>query len=288
MNPPSRATRVSPTAAAMSWTSAGRYARRTDSGASCRVYRFPVARWASSQAPTTDPGHLAQQVRRLLRLEVVQDERAVGDVDAGVREGQLAASARELEGQVGSRPDTLPSDVQHLLALVSGRHREREPLPSGSLDERDGDVRRAGADVQQTHAGDRGARGQEPRDRHQRQPRPAQPPIDAREVSQVAREDGMIQGSIHELRGPGEPLHRACRRTRRCRPRSLSPPPLPQRVPDAAADEHDDGDPEGDLEGIHESILRASRSARPHGPCPIAPAPIGCRGRWPTASVRRC
>ena len=83
--PSNRVSTRSPAAASSAVSSATVYARRTDSGASCRVYRFAVAKRRSSQAPSHD---------RRPADEVVDDDPAPRDARHLGEQERATAAAR--------------------------------------------------------------------------------------------------------------------------------------------------------------------------------------------------
>jgi peptidoglycan hydrolase-like protein with peptidoglycan-binding domain len=93
-------------------------------------------------APARDPAELAKESDGVIGFEVVDDERAVGDVvrRVGVREPGLRHGAEGEPGnadEAGSEPDGRGDDLR---SRVDRRDGEASPAPAGVGEERDRDV----------------------------------------------------------------------------------------------------------------------------------------------------
>ena len=159
-------------------------------------------------AEAGDPSHFRQQTRRRGRVEVVQHERRMRDVERAVGEGKRPAIA-DVQLKTVGHGQSGPCDRgrrKDLGPAVERNDREPSAPLTGSIEQGDRDVGAARADVEQA---DVLAVRREGLDRVGAQADATEPAVDPAQVAQVPRERGrVVERSVEELDGVGLSLHR--------------------------------------------------------------------------------
>ncbi len=155
-----------------------------------------------------DPAQLDEEGNHLVRLEVMENERGVSDIEGvvGVREAATVGDRQHEARDVLDRRACRDCSREHLWPAVDGGDRQGLAVGSGAGEEPHRDVGRAGPDVEDRR------RRPERFDRALRQARPAGQAIDPGEIEQVGDERRLvIKRTVEQLGDPGEAIHRAKR-----------------------------------------------------------------------------
>ena len=158
-------------------------------------------------APAGDAGHLGEERDRVGRVDVVQQQRAVRDIDGAISQRETASLGGD-EPEVRIRHARVPEDGD---AAIDAEDLEGDLPAARPVDHRGGDVARTGPDVEQANRVSRGAGGEQARERALGELDATQEAIDPGEILKVALKRGRVHiGEVEQLGpvGTRQALHR--------------------------------------------------------------------------------